>query len=475
MPGSLSFEFSFQSAQQQAISEELPLHILLLDNFSGHRDRKPLGERHSVAVDIDNFDQVIARHAPQLDLDLSGTVIHLEIRSLEDFHPDSLFRSVPLFASLRAQIKKDLSEKTPAVKHDAVAISPENPFQALLGGTARSEDKQGIAQSKHFDAMIKKIVDPHLVLASSSEPIGLSALQDGACGLLMRAILQHPDFKALEAAWRGVHFLLTQSELDQEVRLFLLDASKAELAADCRKHQAQLEQSASFALLAERWQHATNPVPCSLLVGAYQFDASEADLHLLAAMGAIARHVNAPWLSSAASAILGCASYQQQPEPRDWSVDVDQQARWKALCNSEQAPWLGLVMQNMLLRLPYGATTDPIESFKFEEIDQQPLAEQLLWGCGALAATTLIAQSFLEDGWDMQLGSLLEIPQLPAYTYRADGEVVMQSCAESALLERAAEAAIASGLMPLQGFRNKNSVRLLNFQSLARTKLAGRF
>ena len=192
-------------------------------------------------------------------------------------------------------------------------------------------------------------------------------------------------------------------------------------------------------------------------------------------MGAIARHVNAPWLSSAASSILGCASYHQQPEPRDWSVDVDQQARWKALCSTEQAPWLGLVMQNMLLRLPYGASTDPIESFKFEEIDQQPLAEQLLWGCGALAAATLIAQSFLENGWDMQLGSLLEIPQLPAYTYRADGEVVMQSCAESALLERAAEAAIASGLMPLQGFRNKNSVRLLNFQSLARTKLAGRF
>jgi type VI secretion system protein ImpC len=74
----------------------------------------------------------------------------------------------------------------------------------------------------------------------------------------------------------------------------------------------------------------------------------------------------------------------------------------------------------------------------------------------------------------MRLGSIVEIPQLPAYTYRIDGEVVLQPCAESALLERAAEIAIASGVMPLQGFRNKNAVRLLSFQSLARTTLACR-
>lgn len=478
MPGSLSFEFSFKSAQQRPMSDELPMHILLLNNFSGHRIRSALAERTFVAVDIDNFDQVIAKHAPQLDLDLSGTVIHLEFRNLEDFHPDTLFRRVQLFANLREQLRTDLSgkfsgklsDKVTAVENSVSASSTDNPFQALLGGKSAPP----VVQPNRFDAVIKKIVQPYLTPATTSEPIELVALQDAACALLMRAILQHSDFKALEASWRGVHFMLTQLELDQDVRLFLLDASKAELAADCTTHDAQLEQSSSFALLAERWQHAANPVPWSLLVGAFHFDASEADVFLLAALGAIAKHVNAPWLASADCTILGCRSYVHQPEPRDWTTDPEQQARWRALCRSEQAPWLGLIMQSMLLRLPYGAVTDPIESFKFEEIDELPSTEQLLWGSGALAATMLIAQSFLEDGWNMKLGSVFDIPQLPAYTYRIHGEALLQTCAESALLERAAEAAIASGLMPLQGFKNKNAVRLLSFQSLARTKLACR-
>ena len=470
MPGSLSFEFSFNSTQQQPTSDGLPMRILLLDNFGGHRIRSVLAERTFALVDIDNFDQVLARHAPHLDLDLSGTAIHLEFRSLEDFHPDTLFGNVHLFANLREQLRKDLSGKVPAANNGGSASSTVNPFQTLLGG----DSKAVIAQPNRFDAMIKQIVEPYLTLSSATEPAELTALQDAACSLLMRAILQHADFKALESAWRGVHFMLTQLELDQDVGLFLLDVTKEELANDCIIHEPQLEQSASFNLLAERWQHANNPIPWSFLVGAYQFDASEGDISLLAALGAIAQYLNAPLLASADSTVLGCTSYAQHPEPRDWIAYPEQQARWKALCNSAQAPWLGLVMQSILLRLPYGASTDPIERFKFEEIDESPLTEQLLWGCGALAASTLIAQSFLENGWNMKLGSIVELPQLPAYTHRIDGEVVLQPCAESALLERAVEAGIASGLMPLQGFRNKNAVRLLSFQSLAHTKLAHR-
>lgn len=469
MPASMSFEFSFRTAQQEPRAEQLPMHILLLDNFSGHRSKTALVERSFASVDIDNFDQVMARHAPQLDLDLSGTLIHLEFRQLDDFHPDTLFRHLPLFAGLREQLKKDLVSVVP-LANTAPASGPDNPFQTLLGG----EPKPAVAKTNSLDAMIRQIVAPHLVTVT--EPAELPILQDAACALLMRAILQHPDFKALEAAWRGVHFMLTQLDLDQDLRLFLLDASKHELAADCSANAAQLEQSASFKLLAERWQHAANPVPWSLLVGAYHFDASEADVALLAALGAIAQHVNAPLLASADSSIVGCTNYAEQPEPREWTTpDSEQKTRWNALGKSTQAPWLGLVMQSMLLRLPYGANTDALETFKFEEITDPPSHDQFLWSSGALAASALIAQSFSADSWDINIGSIQEIDQLPAYTYRVQGEAVLQPCAESALLERAADVGITNGLMPLQGFRNKNSVRLLRFQSLAGTELAGRW
>jgi type VI secretion system ImpB/VipA family protein len=134
MPDLSSFEFAFKSAQQQPTADALPMHILLLDNFSGHRDRSLLQERPFVAVDIDNFDQVITRYAPQLDLDLSGTVIHLEFRTLDDFHPDTLFRNVPLFASLREQLKSDFINKAPVATNAVSQSPPDNPFQSLLGG-----------------------------------------------------------------------------------------------------------------------------------------------------------------------------------------------------------------------------------------------------------------------------------------------------------------------------------------------------
>ncbi len=469
----LSFEFSFKPPQQQPELDELPMHILLMDNFSGHRSKLALTERTFSTVDIDNFDQVMARHASVLDLDLSGTQIRLQFRNLDDFLPDALYRNVPLFAALREQLKKDLPARLPAA---AAAPAPaadnsDNPFQALLRGDA----KLAAPPARGFDAMIKQMLAPHLTPVTETHSPELAMLQDAACSLLMRAILQHPDFQALESAWRGVHFMLTQLELDHNLRLFLLDVSRAELAADCAANSAQLERSASFQLLAERWQRAASPIPWSMLVAAFEFDASEADVALLAAMGAIAKHVNAPLLATAASSVVGCTSYLEQSEPRDWLADTEQQARWTALGKSAQAPWLGLVMQRMLLRLPYGANTDRVEAFKFEEIDGVPLPQQFLWGSGALAVAALLAQSFLEDGWDMEPGSLRDIGQLPAYSYKVQGESILQPCAESALLERAADVGIASGLMPLQGFKNKNAVRLLCMQSLARTELAGRW
>lgn len=471
MSGSMSFEFSFKPAQQPEQSEQLPMHILLLDNFSGHRGKQPLAERAFSAVDIDNFDQVLARYAPQLDLDLAGTQIRLQFRNLDDFHPDAIYRNVPMFAALRQQLQQDLLSRTPAPAPTPQVSASDNPFQALLGG----EVKLAAPRENSFDAMIKKIVAPHLTPTAPALPAELPALQDAACSLLMRAILQHPEFQALEAAWRGVHFLLTQLELDGDLRLFLLDVSKSELAQDCASHGAQLERSASFQMLAERWQRAANPVPWGLLVAACQFDASEQDLALLAAMGAIARQINAPFLAGADSSILGCSAYAEQADPRDWQVDGAQQANWQALCKSGQAPWLGLVMQQQLLRLPYGPNTDPVDAFPFEEISGQPLPGQFLWGSGALTVAALIGQSFLEDGWDMEPGSVREIAEMPAYSYKWQGEPVLQPGAESALLERAADAGIAAGLIPLTGFKNRNAVRVLRLQSLAQTELAGRW
>ena len=125
-------------------------------------------------------------------------------------------------------------------------------------------------------------------------------------------------------------------------------------------------------------------------------------------------------------------------------------------------------MPRFLLRLPYGPATDPIDAFAFAELDH-PSAdhESFLWGSPAIACATLIANSFVENGWSMTLGDHLEIGDLPAATFSVDGENQLKPCAEVNFPERFAEAILESGVMPLMSFRNRNAMRLLRFQSIA--------
>lgn len=474
MPGSISFEYRFANSAKPVAREldQLPMHVLLMANFSGQRQAGALAQRVPLKVDIDNIDAIMARIAPRLSLELSGTRINLQFANLDDFHPDAIYRQVGLFAALRQQLADDLAKSaaTPAPA-PVPAAAADNPFQALLGGNISQAASQGAGGP--LDGLIKQIVAPHI--APSAPNRQHQALQDAACSLLMNAILHHPEFQSLEAAWRGVHFLITQLDLDGELKLFVLDLDQAELAADCATHAADLGQSACYQLLGERWQAAADPVPWSVLIGHYWFDASDADVATLAAIGAIAQRLNAPFVAGAASSIIGCSSFPSQPDPRDWQPDPARQAAWQALCQSSQARWLGLVLPRLLLRLPYGANLDPVSSFAFEEMNGAPDHEALLWGSAGLAAGLLLGQCFQEDGWDMQPGAAMEIDDLPAYTWREHGESHLQAAAEVALLERANAACWQSGLMTLQSYKNRNAVRLMRISSLAQTALAGRW
>ncbi|MEJ1356160.1 MAG: type VI secretion system contractile sheath large subunit, partial [Candidatus Sedimenticola sp. (ex Thyasira tokunagai)] len=112
---------------------------------------------------------------------------------------------------------------------------------------------------------------------------------------------------------------------------------------------------------------------------------------------------------------------------------------------------------------------DEIDSFRFEEIagSSSPDHDSLLWGSPAYACAMLLGTAFQERGWAMEPGDLQDIEDLPAYTYDDDGERRLMPCAETLLSERTGEAILAQGLMPLLSYRNRNTVRVLRFQSIA--------
>ena len=119
----------------------------------------------------------------------------------------------------------------------------------------------------------------------------------------------------------------------------------------------------------------------------------------------------------------------------------------------------------MLLRLPYGKGSDPIEAFTFEEFAGLPVHDEFLWGNASLATALLIGRAFTARGWDMEPGDEREIGDLPAYTFVRDGEREMQACGERFLTESEIQTLLKAGLIPIASRRDRNAVVVIRFQS----------
>jgi hypothetical protein len=193
------------------------------------------------------------------------------------------------------------------------------------------------------------------------------------------------------------------------------------------------------------------------------------DVQALAALGALAARAGAPLLAAATPALAGAAQRADLAEPRRWAAEDDESlAYWQALRGAPMAPWLGLVLPRVLMRLPYGAATDPISAFAFEEMPAERPHDAYLWGGGAPALALLAGRAFQQDGWQMDLGAALDLEDLPSHVYTDDGERHQQPGAELLISEEAGQAPAGQrGLMPLLSWRQRNAARLLRWQSVA--------
>ena len=468
MPGRMDFNFSLSRSTGPRISNRGSMRLLVMGDFSGRpaAQRPALAGRPTHRVDIDNLDEVLRRLAPQLALS-SGEV---GFESLDDFHPDSLFARLERFRALRemrqrlsdaaqfAQAAAELrqgSAADPALANPpgARAAGGDDLLAQLLGGKPVSVAVAPPATAAGIDALIHSIVASHIVPDITQQQASLIGSVDAAISDRLREVLHAPAFQQLEAAWRGVQWLISSLELDESLQLHLFDVSRAELLDDVVAAQGRVEQTGVFKALLDRWPNPPGSEGWSLLTGLFGFGPSVEDIGLLAALGMLASQAGAPFLAAGELALAG--------------DDASVLTGWQALRHSDVAPWIGLAAPRVLLRLPYGKGSDPVERLQFEEFGATPVQQQYLWGNAGLACALLIGRSFTARGWDFEPGDQREIGDLPAYTFVNDGESVLQACAEQYLGEAAEQLLLAAGLMPLLSHRHRNAVTVLRFQSVA--------
>ena len=286
-------------------------------------------------------------------------------------------------------------------------------------------------------------------------------------------ILHHEEYQTLEGAWRGLHYLVSNTETDEQLKIRVNNISKKELSKELKKYKGTAwDQSPIFKQIyeAEYGQFGGEPYGC--LVGDYYFDHSPQDVELLGNIAQISAAAHAPFISAADASVMQMDSWQELSNPRDLTkiFSTPEYAAWRSLRESDDAKYLALTMPRTLSRLPYGAKSDPVEEFDFEEDTNGADHSRFAWQNSAYAMAVNINRSFKEYGWCSRIRGVESggaVESLPAFTFPTDdGGVDMKCPTEIAISDRREAELAKNGFMPLIHKKNSDMAAFIGAQSL---------
>ena len=286
-------------------------------------------------------------------------------------------------------------------------------------------------------------------------------------------ILHHEDFQKLEGAWRGLHYLVNNTETDEMLKIRVLNISKNDLGKTLKKFMGTAwDQSPLFKKLygEEFGQFGGEPYGC--LVGDYHFDHSPPDVELLREMSKVAAAAHAPFIAGASPTVMQMDSWQELSNPRDLTkiFTTPEYASWRSLRESDDARYIGLAMPRFLSRLPYGAKTSPVEEFDFEEDTGAADHSKYTWANSAYAMAVNINRSFKLYGWCSRIRGIESggaVEALPTHTFPTDDGGVDMKCPTEIAIDDRREAELAkNGFMPLLHRKNSDFAAFIGAQSL---------
>ncbi len=289
----------------------------------------------------------------------------------------------------------------------------------------------------------------------------------------VNAILHHPDFQQLEAAWRGLAHLVNNTETDETLKIRVLNVSKKELSKTLGKFKGTAwDQSPIFKAIYEQEFGTPGGQPYGCLVGDYHFDHTPPDVELLGQIAQIAAAAHAPFLSATSPNVMNMESWSELSNPRDLTkiFQSAEYAPWRSLRESEDARYVGLSMPRFLARIPYGSKTNPVEEFAFEEDTAGADTSKYVWANSAYAMGVNVNRAFKLYGWcarirGVESGGMVE--GLPCHTFPTDdGGVDMKCPTEIAITDRREAELANNGFMPLSHWKNTDFAVFVGAQSL---------
>ncbi|HVP47651.1 MAG TPA: type VI secretion system contractile sheath large subunit [Bryobacteraceae bacterium] len=299
---------------------------------------------------------------------------------------------------------------------------------------------------------------------------------DHLLSIQLNEVLHHPQFQKLEASWRGLKYMLDQSETSDMLKIKVLNCSKKELLRDLQR-APEFDQSALFKKVYEEEFGIFGGAPFGALLGDYEFGKGPEDLELLEKISNTASAAHAPFLTAASPELFNMESFSNLDAPRDIGkiFDTTEYAKWKSFRQSEDSRYVALTLPHILMRLPYGKDNVQVDGFNYEEAVDGTDHSKYLWGNAAWALGSKLTQSFAQFSWCASIrgvegGGLVE--GLPAHTFRTDdGDIALKCPTEIAISDRREKELADQGFAPLVHCKGTDYAAFFSVQSAQKPKL----
>jgi pilus assembly protein FimV len=466
--------------------------LAILGDFSGRAARgqletgAALARRRAISLDPDTVADAIEGFATDLVLPIGrdGAGVAVKLGGLDDLHPDELYENVDIFAelvALRGQLNSGATAENAARQlrdWGAAHAIPVAPAQRRSGGNAVPADRRlsefqrligdsgaRVRQASPLQDMLARIVGPHIRAVPDADTQAMQKALEDALSSAMRLVLHHPDFQSIEAQWRSLDLIARSIETDDTLDVVLYDVSAEEIAADLAVSDDLAQSGFARLLTGAPLDEEHGRGGYSALIGLYSFEETPPHAALLGRIARVAAHVDAPFFTAISPAFMATEKADRHPLVA---------SAWDALRAMPEAGHLGIVSPRFLLRRPYGAKSEPIYEFAFEEFTMSEGLRGMLWANPAVLVAILLAKSFRSHGAGMNLGAIMSLGDMP-YHFVNDcyGDQVALPCTERNLTLETVEKVMARGFMPVVSIKGRDEIRLASFQSLAGAEISG--
>lgn len=477
--------------------KELPYVMGILADLSGVSliPKLPLKNRKFVMVAGDTLADIIRSIQPRVNIIIPDKVedgnpninIDLVFQSIDDFEPLNVVNQVPQLKDLYSTrtglsdllAKLDVNEALIKILDDAMTKKGDGIKAEDV--VAQSQMVQGHTTAEYATSLVSQFLSQISKVETNTKDALQFVIQriqhmDEMITLQLNEILHHPDFQRLEASWRGLYLLVTNTSVSSHLQIRLMNISKEEIRKDLEK-AVEFDQSQLFKKIYEEEYGTFGGAPFSVLLGDYEFGPASEEVALLTKISQVAAAAHAPFIAAASPTAFGLTSFTDLGSPRDLSMifESTEMGKWQSFRETEDSRYVALTLPHVLLRMPYGSKGIQVEGLNFEEDVDGADNSKFCWGNSAWTLGLKIMDAVTFFGWPAAIrgvegGGMVE--GLPYYTFKTtDGDVALKCPTEVSITDRREKELSDLGFIALCHCKNRDYAAFFGSQTTQKPKL----